>query len=261
MTPETAGPAKGDFLLHAEELSHHFPDGTLAIDRVNFHVNRGEFLLLMGRNGSGKTVLIRHLNGLYKPTGGEVFLEGQPIRHNLRETRRRIGLVFQDADSQIVGQTVWRDIAFGPENLRLDREEIERRVEAALCLLSLEHLRDQRPHLLSGGEKRRLAIAGVFAMDPDIIILDEPFSNLDFEGVRQVLEGILALHRKGHTIILVTHDFEKSAAHAQRVVIMDQGKIAADGPPEEIAGILGDFGIRVPFGPDRSMESLTWLNQ
>ena len=247
-------------IIDVRNLSHTFTDGTRALAEVSLQVYPGEFLLIAGKNGSGKTVFTRHLNALYRPTEGEVRVAGTRAHTAPRNTRRLVGLVFQDADSQIVGQTVREDIAFGPQNLKLPPREIEERVGLVLQIAGLTHLAEHRPHRLSGGEKRRLAIAGVLAMDPQVIILDEPFSNLDYPGVVSILRQILALHRRGHTIILVTHEIEKSCAHAQRLVVFDQGRIVLDGAPKRILPQVADFGIRVPPGAEQHPERLSWLN-
>jgi biotin transport system ATP-binding protein len=169
-------------------------------------------------------------------------------------------MVFQDADSQIVGETVRDDVAFGPENLRLNRAEIDRRVDAALSATGLMHLADKRPHLLSGGEKRRLAIAGILAMQPRVIVFDEPFANLDYPGVRQVLDQILRLHRAGGTIIVATHDLEKVLAHADRLIFMRGGRIEGDGPPSALVARAENFGVRCPRAGFLGVEALSWLN-
>ncbi|MDA3809350.1 MAG: ATP-binding cassette domain-containing protein, partial [Spirochaetaceae bacterium] len=210
-----------------------------------------------GPNGSGKSVLMKHLNGLLTPTSGEIVLDGENILHDIKKTRQKIGLVFQDADSQIVGQTVEKDTAFGPENLKLDRDEITSRVENALKDVSLLDKRKFRPHILSGGEKRRLAIAGVLAMNSPVLIFDEPFSNLDYPGVKNVLSQIVELHKKGHTIIVITHDLGKVLAHGKKLIIMKNGKIEHMGTPDELIEKLESCGIRKPESD--KIENMTWL--
>lgn len=247
-------------ILETRHLTHVFPDGTVAIKDVNLAVRDGEFVIIAGANGSGKTVLVRHFNGLLLPTRGKVLLEGEPITKNLTKARKQIGLIFQDSDSQIVGQTVAGDVAFGPENLRLAPEEVARLVKESLEAVELNHLANQRPHSLSGGQKRKLAIAGVLAMRPRIIVFDEPFTGLDYPGVIQVLNQILFLHKNGHTIIIVTHDLEKVLAHANRLIIMDKGQIVKDGSPGEIINQVEQYGIKRPYGKNRGVESMTWLS-
>ncbi len=233
-------------LIRIVNLSHRTADGTSALDGVSLDVAEGELTVIAGANGSGKTTLLRHLNGLLTPQRGSVVVCGQSVKKDPAAARRQVGLVFQDADSQIVGETVYDDVAFGPENLGLSRPEIDQRVKAALAAVELTGFEDRRPHHLSGGEKRRLAIAGVLAMTPRVMLLDEPFSNLDYPSTCRVLEQILALHRRGHTLIITTHDIEKVIAHARRLVVMAKGRIMADGPPAETIVAVERFGIRPP---------------
>ncbi|HHT9110604.1 MAG TPA: energy-coupling factor ABC transporter ATP-binding protein [Candidatus Brocadiaceae bacterium] len=247
-------------ILEALNLTHVFPDGTAAIKDINLAIQDGEFVIIAGTNGSGKTVLVRHFNGLLFPTKGKVLLEGEPITKNLTYARKQIGLIFQNSDSQIVGQTVAEDVAFGPENLKLTPEEVSKRVNESLEAVGLSHLANQRPHLLSGGQKRKLAVAGVLAMKPRIIVFDEPFTGLDYPGIIQVLNQALFLHKSGHTIIIVTHELEKVLAHANRLIIMDKGKIVKDGRPGEIIGQVEEYGIKIPYGKSRGVETMTWLN-
>ena len=194
------------------------------------------------------------------PTQGTVLLEGRPITDDLTSVRKKVGLIFQNSDNQIVGQTIREDVAFGPENLRLPRPEIENRVQKALEAVGLNDIPDHPPHTLSGGQKRKLAIAGILAMNPEIIVFDEPFTGLDYPGVLQVLTQIVTLHQKGHTIILVTHELEKVLAHASRLIIMEKGQIVQDGHPNHLIETLETYGIRRPFGKDRSIETMTWLS-
>jgi len=246
-------------LIEVQGVSHRFADGTVALRGVTLAIAEGELVLLAGRNGSGKTVLMKHLNGLLKPTEGRILLEGRPIEEDLPDTRRKIGLVFQDPDAQLIGQTVAEEVAFGPENLRLPAEEVERRVEAALAAVGLSKLASHVPRRLSGGEKRRLAVAGVLVMEPRVIIFDEPFSGLDYPGVRQVLREILRLHGEGRTIVVITHEIEKMLGHATRLVIMDGGCIACDGRPADLLDRLEAHGIRRPAVNGQGVAGVTWL--
>jgi biotin transport system ATP-binding protein len=185
---------------------------------------------------------------------------GVSVQKDLMRARRLVGMMFQDADSQIVGETVYGDVAFGPENLRLNHDQIRERVALALDVVSLKDFAKQRPNLLSGGEKRRLAIAGILAMKPKVIAFDEPFASLDYPGVKQVLKQIVALYQSGHTILVITHDLEKVLAHADRLIIMQKGTIVRDGDPAEIVGDLETFGVRAPHISHLGMEALSWLN-
>ena len=247
-------------IIEIDNLSHRFQDGTLGLDSISLQIREGAFVVVAGPNGSGKTTLIRHLNGLLLPTAGSVQLAGVSVQRDLLRARRLVGMMFQDADSQIVGETVYEDIAFGPENLKLDRNLISTRVKQALIAVGLTEFADQSPHLLSGGEKRRLAIAGILAMQPKVIAFDEPFASLDYPGVKQVLEQILTLHQAGHTIVVITHDLEKVLAHADRLIIMQKGKIVRDGVPAEIVGDIETFGVRAPCASHLGMEVQSWLN-
>jgi biotin transport system ATP-binding protein len=247
-------------MIEIRNLSHRFSDGTLGLDRVDLSVGQGEFVVIAGANGSGKTTLLRHINGLLSPATGSVTLDGRSVAQDPMRARRLAGMVFQDADSQIVGETVYDDVAFGPENLGLERGEIHRRVTRALETVGLAHLADQRPHVLSGGEKRRLAVAGVLAMEPRVIMLDEPFSNLDYPGVRQVLSQILALHGGGHTLLVTTHDLEKVIAHANRLVLMQGGKVVRDGPPAAVVTETENYGVRQPCATRLGLEVRSWLS-
>lgn len=247
-------------ILEVKELTHRFSNGVTAIKEVNLKLKKGTFTVLAGANGSGKTVLIRHFNGLLLPTKGRVLLNGVPITKDLIFARQSIGLIFQDSDSQIVGQTVGEDVAFGPENLCLPRCEVEERVNRALQAVGLSKCAHARPENLSGGQKRRVAIAGVLAMTPQVIVFDEPFTGLDHSGVVQVLKEIVNLHQNGHTIVVVTHDLEKVLAHADQLVIMDQGEIVCKGAPAIILHEVEKFGIRRPYGQERRMETMTWLS-
>jgi len=221
-------------IIEIENLSHCFSNGTLGIKNINLSIQEGEFIVVGGQNGSGKTTLLKHLNGLLLPNSGSVRVAGFAVSQNLKKAR------------QIVGETVYDDVAFGPENLCLNRNEIDRRVSSALDAVGLAALAEQKSHLLSGGEKRRLAIAGVLAMEPKVIVFDEPFSNLDYPGVSQVLQEVLSLYRAGHTIIVATHELEKIIAHADRLIIMKDGSVARDGVPEIVLRGIEAFGVREP---------------
>ena len=247
-------------IIEIENLSHRFENGALGLDCINLQIREGAFVVVAGPNGSGKTTLIRHLNGLLMPTAGTVQLAGVFVQHDLLRARRLVGMMFQDADSQIVGDTVLEDVAFGPENLRLDRSQINRRVKQALNAVGLTDFADQSPHLLSGGEKRRLAIAGILAMEPKVIAFDEPFASLDYPGVKQVLKQILALHQSGHTILVITHDLEKVIAHADRLIIMQKGQVVRDGRPAEIVNAVETFGVRAPCASLLGLEIPSWLH-
>jgi biotin transport system ATP-binding protein len=242
-------------LIRVRGLSHRFQDGTLAVSQVDLSLGDGEFVVLVGRNGSGKTVLVRHFNGLLRPTEGSVYVDGVDVGSDPTRARRLVGMVFQDAEAQVVGETVFEEVAFGPRNLGLAGSDLERKVLGALSWLGLAHRRETPPHRLSGGERRRLTIAGVLVMSPRVVVFDEPLAGLDYGGVVEVLGAIVRLHELGHTIVMITHDLHKVLAHATRVLVMEGGRIVADGETAEVVGILGNHGVR----PPARWEQATWL--
>jgi len=206
-----------------------------ALRDVSLTIESGEYVALIGRNGSGKSTLAKLLNGLLHPTAGRVLVDGMDTRDltHLREIRRRVGMVFQDPDDQIVATVVEEDVAFGPENLGLPRDEILARIEEALGIVGLETHRHRPPHMLSAGQRQRVAIAGILAMAPRYLILDEATAMLDPQGRRGVLEVARRLHQAGMAIVHITHAMEE-AAEAERVVVLHAGRIVADGPTREV---------------------------
>jgi biotin transport system ATP-binding protein len=200
------------------------------------------------------------ISGLLDPSGGEILFRGKPLSGAGKELRRAVGLVFQDADAQIIGETVAEDIAFGPKNLGFPKEEVGRRVEEALSSLRLLDKRDSPPRQLSGGEKRRLAVAGILAMGGEVVIMDEPFANLDWPGVVQVLEIVKQLKSERKTVIILTHELEKVLALADRLIILARGVIRDSGRPEEVLDRLkSEYGVRDPRKSYASAKDCTWL--
>jgi len=248
-------------MIEIRNLHLRYSDGTHALKGVNLTIPDGEFLLICGPNGSGKTTLIRLVCGLIKPTEGSVHVNRLDHSQASREIRQQIGMVFQDADSQIVGETVREDVAFGPENLGLSRKQIAERVDWALGVMGLNSLSEKPCYLLSGGEKRRLAIAGVLAMRPQTILFDEPFSHLDYPAIREVLRHLVDLHREGHTLVVTTHDVEKVIAHVDRIAIIQNGELKAAGSPDEIVSRLSCFGVRPPCYTLLGKERISWLSE
>ena len=206
------------------------------LNNINFIAGRKQRIAVLGPNGAGKSTLFRHLNGILKPKSGSVLIRGEPItKANIHEVRKFVGLVFQNPDDQVFSATVEQDIAFGPYNLGLDEETIAHRVDSVVHMLGLEDLRDRAPHHLSGGEKKRVAIAGVLAMEPQVLILDEPTAGLDPQGVKELFSFLNALPETyGFTVIYSTHQVELVPEMADSVYVMEKGEITGYGTPQEI---------------------------
>lgn len=233
-------------IIETKDLTCIYDGSHNGVFDINLCVSKGEFIIVAGKNGSGKTTLFRLFNALLTPSSGKVLIHGKDSVKHPVFARRTTGMVFQDADMQIVGETVYDDTAFGPENLKLPRKEINHRVETALKKIGLFHLKDRNPSTLSGGEKRRLALAGVLSMDPEVIVFDEPFANLDYPGSLDLLSCIRDIHASGQTIIIAIHDIEKVISFATRMIIMDNGKIVHDNIPAALLDKLKRYGIRQP---------------
>ena len=234
-------------IIELQNVTFEYPSGdnrqTKALKNLSLTVEEGEYIALIGPNGSGKSTLARHLNALLLPTDGVVTVDGfvTTQEEHRWEIRRRVGMVFQNPDNQIVATTVEEDVAFGLENLGIETSMMAQRVTEALEMVGLRSLRNHAPHLLSGGQKQRLAIAGIIAMRPRCLVLDEPTAMLDPRGRREVLETIKRMnHQEGITVVHITH-FMEEALEADRVIVMDRGQIAHAGPPAEIFG--GDIDL------------------
>jgi biotin transport system ATP-binding protein len=237
-------------VIRVRDLVHRYStdggnDGVAAVDGVSLTVDDGEFLVLAGPNGSGKTTLVRHFNALLDPDVGTVEVNGRPVAEDVVAARTAVGMVFQDPRDGFVAATVGADVAFGPENLGLPREEIRRRVDDALAAVRLRGRQDARIEELSGGERERVAIAGALAMDPDHLVLDEPFTGLDWPARQAVLERLGALHGSGRSVVVVTHDLRDLAALADRVVVLSEGRVALDTPDPD-PDRLAELGVRPP---------------
>jgi len=232
-------------MIRTEGLVHRYGDVT-AVDGVSVTVDDESFLAVCGANGSGKTTLVRHFNGLLEPDEGEVFVDGDPVCADLVAARTAVGMVFQNPRDCFVAATVGADVAFGPENLGLAREEIDARVESALSAVGMDGRRDERIDRLSGGETARVAIAGALAMEPDHLVLDEPFTGLDWPARQRVHDRLESLNGTGTSVVVVTHDLDAVADVADRVVVLSDGTIAADGPLGAVRADLEDLDVRPP---------------
>lgn len=231
-------------LIEIKNLTHIYSEGLpfekIAIDNLNLSIEENEFIGLIGHTGSGKSTFIQHLNGLLKPSSGEIIVDGTKVdksSSNLTELRKKIGLVFQYPEYQLFEETIERDIAFGPKNLDLDEDEVLKRVKSSMDSVGLQYetYKDKSPFELSGGLKRRVAIAGVLAMEPKVLILDEPTAGLDPRGRDEILSEIKSIHEKRKiTVILVSHSMEDVAKIAERIIVMDKGKVFLDSNPREI---------------------------
>ncbi len=224
-----------DTILSVKKLCFGYGDAGPVLKNVDLDVHRGERLAVIGSNGAGKSTLFLNLNGVLAPDTGEIFLNGKRIgKKDITELRRNVGIVFQDADSQMIASTVYAEVSFGPMNLRLPKEEVRERTMKAMEYMNITHLKDRPPHYLSGGEKKCVSIADIIAMDPDIIIFDEPTVGLDPVNA-QILEDVLdRLHGDGKTIILSTHDTDLVYRWADRAVVLNEGQIIADSAPDSI---------------------------
>ena len=245
--------------IEVSHLTHCYSEGsvfrTVALDDVSFRVDDGEFVGIIGHTGSGKSTLVQHLNGLLKPTSGQVMIDGEDLNGehvNRRALRRRIGLVFQYPEYQLFEETVAKDIAFGPKNQGLSADEIADRVRYAMDCVHLDYGKyaDRSPFELSGGQMRRVAIAGVLAMRPSVLILDEPTAGLDPRGRDKILTMLEELHAREHTtILIVSHSMDDMARLASRLIVMSRGKIVSEGTPREIFAredMMTSIGLDVP---------------
>lgn len=245
-------------IIETQKLTHTYSVGTPfehnALDGVDFKAYPGEILGIIGHTGSGKSTLIQHLNGLLKPTSGQVLFQGRDIWEQpkkIREIRFQVGLVFQYPEYQLFEETVYKDIAFGPGNMKLDKQEIDRRVHAAIDFVNLpENVLQKSPFELSGGQKRRVAIAGVLAMNPKVLILDEPTAGLDPRGRDAILENIRNIHdMQGTTIILVSHSMDEIARCVDRLYVVNDGRLPFEGTPGEVfvhGEELRAMGLNIP---------------
>jgi len=247
-------------LIETRNLCYSYRSTDLALNNVNFIAGRKKRIAVIGANGAGKSTLFKHFNGILKPTSGEVLIRGEPItRQNIREVRKFVGIVFQNPDDQIFSPTVEQDVAFGPSNLGLDSETIQHRVNEALRIVGIEDLRNRVPHHLSGGEKKRVSIAGIIAMEPQVMVMDEPTAGLDPQGVSDLVDFINTLPEKyGMTVIISTHHLEIVPEIADEIWIMNRGSVVGRGTLQEVfvqEDLLNSARLQVPVLP-RLIRSL-----
>lgn len=238
-------------ILEAREVKYTYSDGTNALKEVDLKIHKGQFTVLLGPNGSGKTTLFKVMTGLVKPLEGEVRVEGKPFREFTKEEiYRKVGFVFQDPNDQLFAPTVGEDVAFGPVNLGLSRTEVEQRVRDSLEMVGIPNLVNKPIHYLSYGQKKRAAIAGVLAMKPDLIILDEPTAGLDPAGVREIMRLLVKINREeGITILMATHDVDLVPLYATMIYVLYDGKILLNGTPQEVfikKDTIRGAGLRLP---------------
>lgn len=239
--------------LSTENLSFTYPDGTQALKNINIEIEKGEKVAIIGPNGAGKSTLFSHFNGLTEPTSGCVKIEGKAIsfkKDELLKVRQKVGIVFQDPNDQLFAPTVKEDIAFGPMNLGLSYGEVEKRVEDALKMVGMENYEDKTPHHLSGGQQKRIAIAGIIAMKPEIMILDEPTAGLDPDGVEKVLNIMNQLNEDGMTLIISSHDIDMISKYADKIFVLYNGEIIESGNKNKIFSdmeLLKKAHLRTPI--------------
>ncbi|MEW6624227.1 MAG: ATP-binding cassette domain-containing protein [Bacillota bacterium] len=221
--------------VQVENLTYAYEKGSYALKDINLKICKGEMIAFTGKNGSGKTTLAKHLNGLLKPTSGRVFINGlDTTGKTVSFLAQQVGYVFQNPDHQIFNDTVYEEVAFGPKNQGLTGKDLEQRVLNALQVVGLETYGSTYPYKLSKGQRQRVALASVLAMDSDILVLDEPTTGLDYKESQQVMELVAGLHQKGRTIIFITHDMNLVARYAERMIVMANGEVIADGRPRDI---------------------------
>ena len=247
-----------DVILETVDLSFTYPDNTQALKNINIQIHKGEKIAIMGANGAGKSTLFSHFNGLTEPTEGYLKIQGDVMKYDkqsLLEVRQKVGVVFQNPDDQLFAPSVREDVAFGPMNLGLDLDEVDKRVDEALKLVGMEGFENKAPHHLSGGQQKRVSIAGILAMYPEIMILDEPTAGLDPQGVDQVLYILNYLNKKGMTLIVSSHDVEMITEFADKVIILKEGEVIAQGTTEEIFA-NHEFLKEAHLKPPKSSELL-----
>lgn len=224
-------------IIETRDITYNYPDGTEALHKVDFKAEEGKIVALLGPNGAGKSTLFLHFNGILRPSSGNIKVNGEEVKYDkksLMKVRQNVGIVFQNPDDQLFAPTVVEDVAFGPMNIGLSKEKVERRVHESLERVGMADFKNKAPHHLSGGQKKRVAIAGILAMKPKIMVLDEPTSGLDPKGASQILKILNELNQEGMTIIISTHDVDLVPLYAYEVYIISDGRIIKKGSPQEV---------------------------
>lgn len=240
-------------ILETKDLTYSYPDGTEAIKGVNFKLNEGDMVSLLGHNGAGKSTLFLHFNGIIEPTTGTVEIEGETLKYDkksLLAARQKIGIVFQNPDDQLFAPTVFEDVAFGPMNMGLSEEEVKQRSLDALEKVGMSDVADKAPHHLSGGQKKRVAIAGILSMKPKVMVLDEPTSGLDPNGASSIMQLLYDLNKEGMTIIISTHDVDLVPLYSDNIEVIVGGKIIKSGNCREIFSdkhVIDEADLRLPW--------------
>jgi cobalt/nickel transport system ATP-binding protein len=239
-------------IIETKNVTYQYPDGTNALENINFSAAKGKIIALLGPNGAGKSTLFLHFNGILQPTSGNVMVDGKCLKYkkeDLMNLRQKVGIVFQNPDDQLFAPTVQEDVAFGPMNLGLSKEEVKKRVDETLRRVEMVEFKKKAPHHLSGGQKKRVAIAGILAMHPKIMVLDEPTSGLDPRGASRIMKLLYELNREGITIIISTHDVDLVPLYAHTVYIISKGNIIKKGNPQEVfedAQTIRKANLRLP---------------
>ena len=240
-------------IIHTENLSYEYGDGTKALLNVNVKIPKGKTIGILGGNGAGKSTLFLNMNGIFQPLDGNVYFKGEKLKYDkksMKELRKAVGIVFQDPDDQLFSASVYQDISFGPMNLGLEKEEVIKRVEKAILRTGVSDIRDKPTHNLSYGQKKRVAIAGILAMEPEVLILDEPTAGLDPMGVSDILKLIVETQKESDlSVVIATHDIDIVPLFCDYVYVMDKGQVVLEGSPEEIFSNtekLRKFNLRLP---------------
>lgn len=240
-------------ILEVKDLYYNYPDGTEAIKGINFKVEEGQMISILGPNGAGKSTFFLHFNGIIEPTSGEIIIEGETLKYDkksLLKARAKVGIVFQNPDDQLFAPTVFEDVAFGPMNMGLDEEEVRRRVDESLERVGMSEYSQKAPHHLSGGQKKRVAIAGILSMRPKVMVLDEPTSGLDPNGASAIMQLLYDLNEEGMTIIISTHDVDLVPIYSDNINVLRKGKILKQGNCREVFSdqeVIEQADLRLPW--------------